>query len=292
VDIDPVTFNLDPKSVAAAVTDATKAIVPVHLFGHPAPMDALQQIARRHQLAVVEDAAQSIGAKWHDQPVGAIGEVGCISFYPTKNLGGFGDGGMLVTSHDALAERLRLLRVHGMQPRYYHSQVGVNSRLDGLQAAVLNVKLPQLERWTQRRRENAQRYHQLLREAGLDEHLTRPVQLDHVTHVWNQYTVRVHNGQRDALREHLREAGIGTEVYYPIPLHQQECFRHLGYQPGSLPQTERAAQEVLSLPVFPYMTEAEQEAVVYQISRFFCRGRIAPTADLPSRVTTNTVSHG
>ncbi len=271
VDIEPESFNVSPALIDAAVTPATKAVVPVHLFGQPADMPALMQVAQDHKLGVVEDAAQAIGAAYDGRPVGSWGAVGCLSFYPTKNLGGFGDGGMMVTSDEALAERLERLRVHGMKPRYYHQEVGINSRLDAMQAAVLNVKLTQLPEWTARRQQHAQRYDRLFRQANLDQHLTLPRALPRVTHVWNQYTIRVAGGQRDALRNHLQEAGIGSEIYYPVPLHQQTCFQSLGYRTGSLPETERAAGEVLSLPVFPQMTEQEQDAVVDQIGRFFRR---------------------
>ncbi len=281
IDIDPETFNIRPALVDAAVTPATKAILPVHLFGQAVDMPGIQQVAQEHGLAVVEDAAQAISAAYDQQPVGSWGAVGCFSFYPTKNLGGFGDGGMMVTSDEALAERLQRLRVHGMKPRYYHSEVGINSRLDSLQAAVLNIKLTQLGEWTTRRQQHAQRYSQLLREAGLDQHLKLPRALPQVTHVWNQYTIRVGQGQRDALRSHLQAAGIGSEIYYPVPLHQQGCFESLGYRTGSLPETERTAGEVLSLPVFPQMTKQEQDTVVEQICRFYRRGSVVPPLATP-----------
>ncbi len=200
VDIDPVTFNISPKLLEAAVTSATKAIIPVHLFGQAADMPAIQQFAREHSLAIVEDAAQAIGSAYEGRPAGSWGEIGCLSFYPTKNLGGFGDGGMMVTSDQALAERLQLLRGHGMKPRYYHQEVGINSRLDALQAAVLNVKLTQLASWTALRQQHAQRYGRWLSQAGMGRNLVLPSADPHVTHVWNQYTVRVLHGQRDPLR--------------------------------------------------------------------------------------------
>lgn len=261
-DIDPVTFNLDPRQVEAAVTPATKAIIPVHLFGQCADMAPLCAIAARHGLRVVEDAAQSIGAEYHGRPAGSLGDVACFSFYPTKNLGGFGDGGMLTTNEETLAAKLRLLAAHGMQPRYYHSVVGINSRLDTLQAAVLNVKLAQLGQWTQRRRANAQRYAELFADVGLDRQLDLPQEAAGRYHVWNQYTIRVPGGRRDHVRSRLAHLGIGSEVYYPVPLHLQECFSALGYQRGSLPESERAADEVLSLPIFPELTAEEQRAVV------------------------------
>lgn len=269
VDIDPVSFNLDPQLIDAAITRATRAIIPVHLFGQCATMDAINTIARRHELYVVEDAAQSIGARYRQRPAGAWGHVGCFSFYPTKNLGGMGDGGMLTTSDEALANRLRLYAAHGMEPRYYHQVVGINSRLDTIQAAVLNVKLQRLDAWNDARARNAARYDELFVQAGLDEVVTLPKTTAQHTHVWNQYTIRVPEGRRDGLRAYLAKANIGTEVYYPVPLHLQECFASLGYQVGSLPETERAADEVLSLPIYPELTEAQQAAVVTQISRYY-----------------------
>jgi len=268
-DIERESYNLNPQSVAQAITPSTRAIVPVHLYGQCAAMDALGQLARRHSLAIVEDACQAIGAECDGRRAGSLGDVGCFSFYPTKNLGGLGDGGMLTTSSADLAERLRLLRGHGMQPRYYHQVVGINSRLDSIQAAALSVKLPHLDRWTEMRAENARRYDQLFAEAGLAETLTLPEELPARRHVWNQYVVRVGGGRRDALRRHLRAANIGTEIYYPVPLHQQECFRPLGPSNVSLEQTERAAREVLALPIFPGLRETEQQAVVDCIARFY-----------------------
>ena len=267
VDIEPDGFNLDPERIEAAITPATKAIIPVHLFGQCADMDAINDIAVRHRLKVIEDGAQSVGAEYRARPAGSIGDIGCFSFYPTKNLGGFGDGGMLTTNDDQLAERLRQLAAHGMQPRYHHPMVGINSRLDSIQAAVLNVKLTRLGRWTSQRRANAGRYHRLFAESGLDRWLVMPEQLPQRYHVWNQFTLRVPDGQRDVLRTRLTEINIGTEVYYPIPLHQQECFKSLGYEPDSLPETEQAAREVLSLPIFPELTAAEQQLVVSSIAQ-------------------------
>lgn len=268
VDIDPNTFNLDPEKLKDAVTSQTKAVIPVHLFGQSADMTAINAIADEHQLTVIEDAAQALGADFDGRPVGSLGHVGCFSFYPTKNLGGFGDGGMLTTNSDALADKLRLLRVHGMKPRYYHDMVGTNSRLDTIQAAVLNVKLPRLASWKSARRDNARRYQQLFRQGGLTSHIDLPTPSPRCTHVWNQYTIRVRDGRRDALRESLSDHGIGTEIYYPIPLHQQACFRSLASN-VSLPETDRAAREVLSLPIFPTMTQAEQQTVVLRIAEFF-----------------------
>lgn len=267
VDIEPDGFNLDPERIEAAITPATKAIIPVHLFGQCADMDPINEIAERHGLKVIEDGAQAIGAEYQARPAGSLGDIGCFSFYPTKNLGGFGDGGMLTTSDDELAARLRQLAAHGMQPRYHHPMVGINSRLDSIQAAVLNVKLTRLGRWTSQRRANATTYHDLFAESGLDRWLVMPEQLPQRYHVWNQFTLRVPDGQRDVLRARLSEMNVGTEVYYPIPLHQQECFKSLGYEPNSLPETELAAREVLSLPIFPELTAAEQQLVVSSIQQ-------------------------
>lgn len=276
VDIDPGTFNLDPSSLSAAITPRTKAIIPVHLFGQCAAMDEILAVATSYRLRVIEDAAQAIGAKYQGRSAGAIGHIGCFSFYPTKNLGGFGDAGMLTTADDALAARLRCLATHGMNPRYYHALVGINSRLDTLQAAVLNIKLRHLDAWGAARRENAQRYHKLLTEAGLDHVLALPATDAPCEHVWNQYTVRIPHGKRDAIRAQLSAAGVGTEIYYPLPLHMQECFKDLGYVPGDLPETEQAAQEVLSLPIFPELTAREQEYVVEQLAAA-CRRELPST---------------
>jgi len=268
VDIDPNTFNIDPHRVEKAITSATRAIIPVHLFGQCAEMSPINELAGRFGLAVIEDACQAIGAKYHDMPAGSLGDIGCFSFYPTKNLGSFGDAGATTTNDKELADNLRLLRGHGMRPRYYHQVVGVNSRLDSIQATVLNIKLTHLDRWTQMRRANAARYERLFTNADLASKIGLPSEESGQYHVWNQYTIRVPGGQRHALREHLRAANIGTEVYYPVALHQQDCFKSLGYLPGSLPVTERASQEVLSLPIFPHLSEAEQDAVVATIAQF------------------------
>ena len=269
VDIDPNTFNLDPAQVETAVTSKTRAIIPVHLFGRCADMDPINQIAAQHGLSVIEDAAQSIGAGYRGRAAGSLGDIGCFSFYPTKNLGGFGDGGMLTTSSEELATKLRLLANHGMHPRYFHRVVGINSRLDSIQAAVLNVKLNQLSRWTEARQTNAARYTEMFVAAGLDAKLPLPADSSDSNHVWNQYTIRVPDGRREELRQHLASAQIGTEIYYPVPLHQQECFGELGYEPGCLPETERAAAEVLSLPIFPELTADEQRIVVDCIVDFY-----------------------
>jgi dTDP-4-amino-4,6-dideoxygalactose transaminase len=268
-DIDAQTYNLDPASVAQKIHPSTKAIIPVHLFGLPADMAAIVALAGRHGLAVVEDCAQATGAQVTGRPVGSLGDVGCFSFYPTKNLAGLGDGGMITTHRASLASALRRLRAHGMEPRYYHQEIGINSRLDTLQAACLLQKLPHVPGWNARRCVNAQRYHMLFQEAGLLERVELPARDRVHDSVWNQFTIRVTGGRRDALRQFLSGVGIGTEVYYPLPLHLQACFAGLGYSRGSLPATERACDEVLSLPIFPSLTELEQRAVVARIAEYF-----------------------
>jgi dTDP-4-amino-4,6-dideoxygalactose transaminase len=269
VDIDPQTYNLDTALVEDAVTPATRAIMPVHIFGQCAEMHALTEITDRHHLALVEDAAQAIGAEDGSLRAGAIGRVGCFSFYPTKNLGGAGDGGMLTTNDERLAARLRGLRAHGMAPKYFHQEVGINSRLDSLQAAVLRVKLPRLDSWSEARQANADRYRRLLTDAGLAEEIGLPAEREGARHIYNQFVVRVAESRRDALREHLQRADVGTEVYYPVPLHLQECFRFLGYGAGDFPEAEKAARETIALPIYPQLSVEQQQHVVDSIRRFF-----------------------
>jgi dTDP-4-amino-4,6-dideoxygalactose transaminase len=266
-DIDPATFNLDPSALEAAVTPRTRAVIPVHLFGQCADMDAILDVARRHGLAVIEDAAQALGAACGDRPAGSMGTAGAFSFFPSKNLGGAGDGGLVTTRDAALHERLVRLRNHGSQPKYHHALVGGNFRLDALQAAVLDVKLPHLAAWTDARRRNAARYRELLAPLAADGRLVLPCEAPGRRHVWNQFTLRV-PGARDALRAHLAARGIGTEVYYPIPLHLQECFAALGHRPGDFPASEAACREALSLPVFPELTPAQQDEVVAAVLAF------------------------
>lgn len=269
VDIEARTYNLDVEQIEAVINEHTRAIMPVHLFGQCAEMDAINEIAGRHGLAVIEDAAQAIGAEDRGRRAGALGEIGCFSFYPSKNLGGAGDGGMLTTNDDALAERLRRLRVHGGAQKYYHREIGINSRLDTLQAAVLRVKLPYLDGWTAARAANAARYEQMLTEAGLLEELRCPDRRRDVRHIYNQYVIRVPAERRPALMEYLQEAQIGTDIYYPVPLHLQACFRYLGYREGDLPEAERAARETLALPVYPELRPEQQQYVVDTIRNFF-----------------------
>jgi dTDP-4-amino-4,6-dideoxygalactose transaminase len=273
-DIDPETFNLDPESVEAAITPKTGALLPVHLFGQCAPMEPLLEIGRRHDLPVIEDAAQSLGATYESASLGkkasgTLGKAGCYSFFPTKNLGCFGDGGMIVTDDAELAERLRLLRVHGGRQMYHHRYVGWNSRLDALQAAVLRVKLPHLDGWSRGRTANADRYDRWFVESGLTESgkLRVPVRSAESSHIFNQYTVRVE--RRDELRKHLAESKIGHSVYYPVPLHLQECFADLGYAEGDFPVAEQACREVLALPVYPELGEEQQRRVVDAIVEFY-----------------------
>ena len=268
VDISPDDFNVDPNLIERAITPRAKAILPVHLFGQCAEMDAIREVADRHNLPVVEDAAQAIGAGYCERRAGAMGAVGCFSFFPSKNLGGAGEGGLMTTDDDDLAEKLRLLRVHGMRPKYYHKVVGVNSRLDALQAAVLGVKLKYLERWSDARRRNAEHYDKLFAEAGVEE-VTTPAVRPNRRHIFNQYTIRC--SRRDELMDFLKRRGVGSEIYYPAPLHLQECFAHLGYKPGDLPATERASRECLSLPIYPELTEEMRQYVVEKIAEFYRR---------------------
>jgi dTDP-4-amino-4,6-dideoxygalactose transaminase len=277
VDIDPVTFNLVPSAVEAAISSKTKAIIPVHLFGRMAAMPSIMKVAEKHGLVVIEDAAQAIGAACQGRGPGQFGHYACFSFFPSKNLGGAGDGGMVVTRDADRAEHLGRLRNHGMNPKYYHAEVGGNFRLDALQAAVVEVKLQYLDEWARARQSNARRYDSLFREAGLVED---PVQLPAhphgedrsfeekgCRHVFNQYVIRV--SRRDDLRRHLQQADIGCEVYYPVPMHRQECFLHLGYGEGSMPESERAAAETLALPIYPELTDDQAAYVVDQIKVFY-----------------------
>ena len=268
VDIEPDTYNIDPDQLDAKITSRAKAIEPVHLYGQCADMYAINEVARRHGIPVVEDAAQAIGAEEAGSRAGSIGTMGCFSFYPSKNLGGMGDGGFVTTDDDDLAKKLRALRVHGAEEKYYHKYVGLNSRLDGFQGAVLRIKLPHLDAWTEKRRDNARRYRTLFTDAGLTEQVGLPVERENGRHIYNQYVIRVAN-DRDRLRDFLTERGIGTDIYYPVPLHLQQCFAYLGYREGQLPESERAARETLALPIYPELRPEQQEYVVDSISQFF-----------------------
>jgi len=265
-DIRPDTYNLDPEKLEPLVTEKTRAIIPVHLYGLVAEMDAINAIARNRGIAVIEDAAQAIGADSPWGKAGSLGDMGCFSFFPSKNLGGAGDGGMVVTDSDDFFEKLAILRVHGSRPKYYHSVVGVNSRLDALQAAVLDVKLRHLDDWSAGRRANADTYNRLFEDRRLLDHVVPPRIPDGFGHIFNQYVIRVRN--RDGLREHLRGKEIGTEIYYPVPLHLQECFAFLGAREGDLPVSEEAAKTTLALPIYPELTDDMQEYVVDSIAEF------------------------
>jgi dTDP-4-amino-4,6-dideoxygalactose transaminase len=290
-DIDPATFNLDAEAVRTAIAErcelrgdrlvnrvtggVIKALIPVHLYGQMADVDAFLDIARRHRLAVIEDAAQAIGAALADgRRAGSIGDIGCLSFFPTKNLGAFGDAGMCVSNDSALHERMRILRVHGGEPKYYHSFIGGNFRLDELQAAVLLIKLRHLDSWTLARQANAEHYDVLFRAVDLGSPgspVRVPARVPGCRHIFNQYVIRT--PQRDALRAHLAAAGVGTEIYYPVPLHAQQCFAYLEHEDDDFPESQRAAHEVLALPIYPELTVEQREYVVAQIASFFQPGR-------------------
>ena len=262
VDIQEDTFNLDPDKIEAAITPRTKGIVAVHLFGQPARMDEIMAVARKHGLFVVEDCAQAAGARYKGTPVGIIGDAGTFSFYPTKNLGGCGEGGAFVSRREDVFEKARLLRVHGSSRRYYHDRVGFNFRMDGFQGAALNVKLPLLAAWTARRQEIAARYRAEIKLADA----LLPATVDYGACVWHQFTLR--HPRRDALREHLAKCGVGTDLIYPVPLHLQDCFAHLGQKAGSLPVAEKACATCLSLPIFPELTDAQVGHVIASVNAF------------------------
>ncbi|HMS63869.1 MAG TPA: DegT/DnrJ/EryC1/StrS family aminotransferase [Ignavibacteria bacterium] len=283
IDSDPVTFNMDPAKLKSLITKKTKAIVPVHLYGQSCDMDPIMEIATEHGLKVIEDAAQSIGTQYKDgRKVGNIGDIGCFSFYPSKNLGCFGDGGLVTTNDETLAEKLRIMRVHGGKPKYYHKIIGGNFRIDAIQAAVLNVKLPHLDSWTKRRQENAELYTKYFTESGLAEEtgktefdsnnkvlLPKAVYKDlglKYYHIYNQYVIRVEN--RDELRKHLTENEIGSEIYYPVPFHLQECFSYLGYKKGQFQVSELCANDSVALPIYPELTNEQIEFTVKTISNF------------------------
>ena len=275
VDIDPISYAMDPAKIERVITPKTKAIIPVHLYGQCADMKPILDIAQRHNLAVIEDAAQALGAAYPDgRRSGNMGTVGCFSFFPSKNLGAMGDAGMVVTNDASLADRLRTLRVHGAEHKYYHRLLGGNFRLDAMQAAILNVKLKYLDDWTRQRADNASQYESLFNTSGLLE--TKQVQLPTAVyahagidnhHIYNQFVIRAQ--QRDQLRTHLREHGVASEIYYPVPLHLQECFGNLGYHEGDFPETERAAHETLALPIYPELNDEQQAYIVGIIRSFY-----------------------
>jgi dTDP-4-amino-4,6-dideoxygalactose transaminase len=275
VDIDPTSYNIDPAKIDSAVTPKTKAVIPVHLYGQCADMAPIMELARRHNLSVIEDAAQAIGSEYRDgRRACSIGTIGCLSFFPSKNLGCLGDGGMAVTNDPELAERMKILRVHGSHPKYYHRLIGGNFRLDTIQAAVLNVKLNYLDGWTKRRQENADRYRALFRQSGLLQkgqvRLPEAVYRDSGAkhhHIYNQFVLRVE--RRDDLIAYLRQKEIGAEIYYPVPFHLQECFRYLGHQEGDFPESERAAKETIAIPIYPELSSAQQTEVVEAMASFY-----------------------
>ena len=273
VDIDPETYNIDPPKIEERITPRTKAIIPVHLYGQCADMDPILKTAKAAKLYVIEDAAQALGAEYKTlrnvsgSRAGAMGDVGCFSFFPTKNLGAFGDAGMLVTNDSPLADKIRLLRVHGSHPKYYHKLIGINSRLDALQAAILMAKFKHLERWTDERQKKARRYRSLLQDLVQERGLQLPTIQYENRHIFHQYVIRV--PERDRLRQFLAQEGVGTEIYYPIPLHLQECYSFLKHRRGDFPVSERAAEETLALPIFPEMTEDQQDFVVDRIKAFY-----------------------
>ncbi len=271
VDIDPETFNLDVNQITSAITERTKAIMPVHLFGQPMEMTAVMAIAQSYNLFVIEDCAQATGATWGEKRVGSFGHIGCFSFFPTKNLGGFGDGGACTTSDSAIAASMRMLKEHGSRRRYIHEEIGINSRLDALQAAILQIKLTHLDTWNEQRREVAEHYHRLLKPLS---GIVTPQEINGGGSVWNQYTIRIISqhpeadslaAKRDAVRNSLQQAGVSSMIYYPLPLHLQPVYQDLGYQVGQLPTSEQICHEVLSLPMFPELTFEEQEQVVYAL---------------------------
>jgi dTDP-4-amino-4,6-dideoxygalactose transaminase len=259
VDIDPETYNIDPAAIERAITPRTRAIMPVHLYGQMAEMDPIMEIAERHKLYVIEDAAQAIGSEYKGRRAGSIGHLGCFSFFPSKNLGGFGDSGMVTTNDSALAERVRLLRGHGAYPKYYHKFVGGNFRIDALQAAVLRVKLKHLDSWSAGRQRNAAIYRELFAAAGLSS-VGLPAEAPDRRHIYNQFIIRV--PQRDALIKHLKEKQIGTEIYYPVAMHLQECFAELGHSRGEMPESEKAADETLALPIYPELSDEAKSRIV------------------------------
>jgi dTDP-4-amino-4,6-dideoxygalactose transaminase len=274
VDIDEETYNIDPSKIEGKITSKTKTIIPVHLFGQCADMDPLLELAKRKNLFVIEDAAQALGAEYRHYPnstgkrAGQMGDLGCLSFYPTKNLGAFGDAGMVVTDNTLWAERIRSLRVHGSQPKYFHKWIGVNSRLDAIQAAILLVKFRHLEKWTEERQKKAKRYGDLFQDLLRSVNSLRLPKIQYQNrHIFNQYVIRVQ--ERDRLRQYLMENGIGTDIYYPLPLHLQECYSSLKYRPGDLPISEKASEEVLALPIYPELTEDQQIMVVEKIGAFY-----------------------
>lgn len=267
-DIDPNTYNLDPAAVEEKITSRTRAIIPVHLYGQSADMEPLQMIADRHGLDIIEDAAQAYGAEYHGRKIGSLGALGCFSFYPSKNLGTYGDAGLVTTDSEKLYNRLKILRVHGMEPKYYHHTIGWNARMDALHAAILRVKLKYIDGWTTQRQEAASRYSEIIQDRGMHRWLQRPIHVPGLKHVYNQYVVRVSSTMRDGLVDFMRKNKVSCEIYYPLCLHQQKCFENLGHRKGEFPISEEAARSVLALPIYPEITLAHQERVVDTIANF------------------------
>ncbi|MBN2468466.1 MAG: DegT/DnrJ/EryC1/StrS family aminotransferase [Deltaproteobacteria bacterium] len=274
VDIEPDTYNISPERLSECLDhlqpqEKIKAIIPVHLYGQCADMDPILATARRYGVPVIEDAAQAIGSRYKNRVAGSMGDGGCFSFFPSKNLGGFGDGGMVTTDNEELAHMVGILRVHGSEPKYYHKVIGCNSRLDALQAAVLSVKLKYLDSWTEARRKNADYYRRIFREAGLADVIKLPTVREENHHIYNQFVIRVE--ERDALRDFLTSQEIGTEIYYPVPLHLQECYSTLGYKEGNFPESEKAARETLALPIYAELSTAQQDYIADKITEFYRR---------------------
>jgi dTDP-4-amino-4,6-dideoxygalactose transaminase len=276
-DIDSVTCNIDAMQVENKITSNTRAIIAVHLYGQCADMEPLWRAAERHGVPIIEDAAQAIGAEYQGKRAGTLGAIACFSFYPSKNLGTYGDGGMVVTNDPDWAKHMACLRVHGMEPKYHHKYLGWNARLDAIQAAMLRVKLPYLDRWIEGRQQAAQRYDALIEDSHLAQFLQRPLAKPNRRHVWNQYVVRVAGGERDALVKHLQSERIGCEIYYPIPLHLQPCMAYLGHGPGDFPASEVASRCVMALPMFPEI-DIDQQARVVQSCAAFLRKRVRMAA--------------
>lgn len=267
VDIDPVTCNIDPAGITEKITSQTKAIIPVHLYGQCADMDPILEIAKAYGLKVIEDGAQAIGSEYHGRRAGSMGDIGCFSFFPSKNLGAFGDGGAVTTNDDNLAEKLRTLRAHGSKPKYYHKVIGGNFRLDAIQAAVVRVKLKYLDGWTHSRQQVAQRYDRLFAQTGMVGQQVELPKTVHGRHIFNQYVIRAKD--REAVRQHLTDQGIGNAIYYPVPMHIQECFSYLGYKAGDMPESEKAANETLAIPLYPSLSEQHQKEVVEALLSYY-----------------------
>jgi dTDP-4-amino-4,6-dideoxygalactose transaminase len=276
VDIDPDTYNIDPAKIRAQIGKSgkkTKAIIPVHLYGQSADMAEIMALSREYAIPVIEDAAQSLGSEYAGRKTGTIGLIGCYSFYPTKNLGGWGDAGLVTTDDESLAKLIKILRLHGAENRYFHQHIGINSRLDAMQAVILLVKLKYLDRWNKERMDRAETYTRLFNEAGLLKHLAAPSIKKNRNHIYHQYTLRIlgqnNPDTRDKLRDFLKQNNIGAEIYYPLPLHLQQCFDYMGYKKGDLPESEKAARDVLSLPIYPELTPDMQQYVADKIKEFF-----------------------